>query len=123
MNRSFSLFLLVLYVAVLLRPVYPLADYLMHREQIVQQYCENKNKPAMHCNGKCHLMKEMKKATEETPRNHATPVVLENLLPHFAASQLVFGEQFAVQPFIPSFVYQASFSAAHPLAVFHPPSC
>jgi len=30
--------------------------------------CENKNRPAMHCNGQCQLMKEWKKA--ENSKNH-----------------------------------------------------
>ncbi len=32
--------------------------------------CENKAKPMMHCNGKCHLMKELAKAAEtENPKS------------------------------------------------------
>ena len=42
--------------------------------------CENKAKPMMHCNGKCHLMKELAKAAEnEKPtssdKKGYTPVV------------------------------------------------
>lgn len=35
---------------------------------IANELCVNKDKPKMHCNGKCHLMKELaKKAAEENP--------------------------------------------------------
>lgn len=34
--------------------------YLLNKEFITAKYCENKNKPKMHCNGKCHLNKQLK---------------------------------------------------------------
>jgi hypothetical protein len=42
--------------------------------------CENKAKPMMHCNGKCHLMKELAKANENgksdsSDKKGYTPVV------------------------------------------------
>lgn len=31
---------------------------------ITQKLCVNKNKPQLHCNGKCYLSKQLKKAAE-----------------------------------------------------------
>jgi len=39
-------------------------DYLINYEYISKVLCVNKEKPMMHCNGKCHLMKELAKAAE-----------------------------------------------------------
>jgi hypothetical protein len=36
-----------------------LADYAMNRSYIANVLCENKSKPAMHCNGKCYLSKKL----------------------------------------------------------------
>ena len=33
--------------------------------------CENKNKPALQCHGKCHLQKELKKTAEEESKNNS----------------------------------------------------
>jgi len=38
-----------------------MADYIINYKHISHDLCENKDKPEMHCNGKCHLKKEIKK--------------------------------------------------------------
>lgn len=59
-------FLLALFM--LLKPVFPVIDYIVNYEYISKVLCVNKAKPKMKCNGKCHLMKELAKASEnETP--------------------------------------------------------
>lgn len=56
------LFLLALFM--LLKPVLPVVDYVVNYEYISTVLCENKAKPKMECNGKCHLMKELAKTSE-----------------------------------------------------------
>lgn len=54
------------------RPLIPLAEYAVSYNYIVNTLCVNKSKPELHCNGKCHLSKELAKAnsdTESTPFN------------------------------------------------------
>ena len=48
----------------LLKPILPVVEYAMNYEYISKVLCVNKAKPMMHCNGKCHLMKELAKASE-----------------------------------------------------------
>jgi hypothetical protein len=38
-----------------------LADYALNKEYIARTLCVNKAKPAMHCNGQCHLRKQLQK--------------------------------------------------------------
>ncbi|HHH54434.1 MAG TPA: hypothetical protein ENK91_12305 [Bacteroidetes bacterium] len=47
----------------------------MHKKYYAEVLCENKDKPMMHCNGKCHLKKEIKEA-ERTAENPNNPVPL-----------------------------------------------
>ncbi len=56
------IFLLALFM--LLKPVLPVLDYVVNYEYISTVLCENKAKPKMQCNGKCHLMKELAKTSE-----------------------------------------------------------
>ncbi len=56
------LFLLALFM--LLKPVLPVLEYVVNYEYISKVLCENKAKPKMKCNGKCHLMKELAKTSE-----------------------------------------------------------
>jgi hypothetical protein len=37
-------------------------DYQLNKARITAQYCVNKARPQMHCNGKCHLAKQLRKA-------------------------------------------------------------
>lgn len=55
-------FLLALFM--FLKPVFPVIDYVVNYEYIAKVLCVNKEKPKMQCNGKCQLMKELAKASE-----------------------------------------------------------
>lgn len=46
------------------RPVLPVLDYIINYDYISAELCENKAKPEMHCNGKCHLKKQLAKASD-----------------------------------------------------------
>jgi len=51
-----------------MKPILPVLEYVLNYDYIVKELCENKAKPEMKCNGKCHLMKELAKASEnDTP--------------------------------------------------------
>lgn len=54
----------ILIIAIFLKPIFPVIEYVVNYEYISKVLCENKAKPMMHCNGKCHLMKELAKAAE-----------------------------------------------------------
>jgi hypothetical protein len=38
--------------------------YVMNEHSITDKYCVNKDKPQMHCNGKCHLKKQLDKTEQ-----------------------------------------------------------
>ena len=69
-----------------------LAWYQVNKTYIDQKLCENRNKPKMHCNGKCQLRKKMQQLDQESPSNSSVPVktdkiaILEFLLPENQAS-------------------------------------
>jgi hypothetical protein len=41
-------------------------SYLKNKDYISTVLCENKNKPQMHCEGKCHLKKQLDKEEQNT---------------------------------------------------------
>ena len=55
---------IILALFILFKPVFPVIDYAFNYDYISKVLCVNKNKPEMKCNGKCHLMKELAKASE-----------------------------------------------------------
>ena len=54
----------------LIKPIFPVVEYVVNYEYISKVLCENKAKPKLKCNGKCHLMKELAKASDaENPKS------------------------------------------------------
>ena len=37
-------------------------DYQLNKARITEQFCVNKARPQLHCNGKCHLASQLRKA-------------------------------------------------------------
>lgn len=58
----------ILALLMLLKPIIPVVEYVVFYDYIKTELCENKSKPELKCNGKCHLMKQMANATD-TPEN------------------------------------------------------
>jgi hypothetical protein len=59
--------LLAMYILNPFRFTVPYLDYTIHYKYISTVLCENKDKPMMHCNGKCYLKKQLSQAsTQET---------------------------------------------------------
>ncbi|MBK9511602.1 MAG: hypothetical protein IPO04_20235 [Cytophagaceae bacterium] len=56
--------LIALAIKLLMAPAIFL-DYQLRKDFIVKNYCVNKNRPEMHCDGKCYLAKQLKKAQEK----------------------------------------------------------
>jgi hypothetical protein len=56
--------LLLVALALFLKPVFPVIDYVVNYHYISTVLCENKYKPKLNCCGKCHLKKELAKASE-----------------------------------------------------------
>lgn len=46
------------------------AYYQINKKEIADKLCVNKNKPMMHCDGKCYLGKQLKKAEENEKRQN-----------------------------------------------------
>lgn len=56
---------LIIALVMFLRPILPVADYIVNYEYISKVLCENRQKPELQCNGKCQLMKNLAKAAED----------------------------------------------------------
>ncbi|PJJ59328.1 hypothetical protein [Hymenobacter chitinivorans] len=98
-------------------------DYQLHKERITELFCVNKDKPKLHCNGKCHLAKKLRQATSsesKAPAGGFAKVKYDAVLPLRA---LVVGP--AIWPAAPTRFGRLAavsycFSPAH--SIFHPPS-
>lgn len=62
MTRFLAFFLTALMLLQTLGQEVLVVDYQLHKARITEQYCVNKARPQLHCNGKCHLAKQLRKA-------------------------------------------------------------
>jgi hypothetical protein len=98
-----------------------IANYELNKDYISKVLCENRNKPMMHCNGKCQLKKQLDKEEkqEQSPTN---PLKEKNEVQFFQNSKSAF-------PYLSSsfLTDRISFSNSyisdkHLLSIFHPPT-
>jgi len=94
------------------------ADYVMEKKAYLQ-YCENKDKPGMHCEGKCVLSKKMAKL--QLP---ATPTEPTIKIPEWPPFQLV--KELCLPSVTINFIahhtsYMQAYSFLFTAIPFHPP--
>lgn len=106
----------------LFRPVFPVLNYIMHYDYIKKELCENKDKPELHCNGKCHLKKELAKASNENPPASQDSNVKMSLELVFLESIPEFNfKTFLIEiPQVSDF-YSRLYFRLHSTSIFHPP--
>jgi hypothetical protein len=117
--RPIAVFLLI---SLLLANCSSLCVYMgfeLNRAYIATSLCVNKDKPEMHCNGKCYLMKKLKQAQEKEQKQERqaqkTPIQDALLVSSLKFERYAFAEV----------VFHIPFSTGMPesikKSIFHPP--
>jgi hypothetical protein len=102
------------------RPIL-LVDYLVNIE-VYKKNCINKAKPKLQCNGKCQMLKKMKKQESQSDSNGPAPKFnqsdyLLSSRSYFPSIDLKKGVNSNVFPTI-----EISFVSSFASSIFHPPS-
>ena len=102
--------------------------YKLDQTRIAKEKCENKDKPAMKCNGKCYLAKQLKKLEAEELKNASSkkhnPFTGKIELQSCTILQIepsVFSS-FISEPKKHFYMYASLHSKEHLSAIFHPPT-
>lgn len=74
-RRYIALFLLITLCAKVLIVPCILLDFEVRKAYIISNFCENKNRPALHCDGKCYLAKRLRAAQEREEQSKTEEVV------------------------------------------------
>lgn len=53
----------------LVKPLWPIAEYVMNYNYIKNVLCENRDKPMLNCDGKCYLAKQLAKESKQDQEN------------------------------------------------------
>lgn len=83
MLRSFTaIFLLLALTSSQFSRLFIYAGFELNQNYISSTLCENRNKPELHCNGKCYLMKKLEQA-EEKEKKQAQEAQKKNFQDHY----------------------------------------
>jgi hypothetical protein len=121
--RSFALFLAVLLLLQTFSRELVVLDYQVHKERITELFCVNKDKPALQCNGKCHLAKQLRKSSSsesKAPAAGFAKIKYEVVVPF--SFRLVVPLTNWLQPLRFAVVATVPYTSAHVYGVFHPPA-
>lgn len=62
-------FIPLLAVVMLLKPLWPVVEYVVNYDYIIENLCENRDKPMLNCDGKCFLAKQLAKEMDKKEKN------------------------------------------------------
>lgn len=102
-------------------PVVMYASYYANKDYVAGMLCENRDRPAMHCEGKCFLNKQLRKAGEEKHPEHNSAKIIEVCVYVEPASN-----QQQQLPVVPPSIQYPAFHPGHyaynyHYSCFHPP--
>lgn len=95
------------------------AGFELNRNYIASTLCENRDKPQLHCNGKCYLMKKLKQAEEKEKNQNR-----ESQKNHFQEALITQKTKFTFQSQLLKVLYAEELPFAlprHSSVIFHPP--
>lgn len=109
-----------------LKPVFPVFEYAVNYNYIANELCVNKAKPEMKCNGKCHLMKELAKASDnDNP-------ISQDKKTHHQEIEVLFLEKIIAFCFSPIYSFEGKnkintdycnlYFSENTFSIFHPPT-
>lgn len=104
----------------MVRPIMPVFEYLVNEDYIAEFLCVNKDKPEMHCNGKCYLAQMLKKQQEERGKNLPSINLKEYPIGFVDILQLHVLPYTAPKKSLPSMVIKSP--RGYQGRIFHPPN-
>jgi hypothetical protein len=91
-------------------------DFNYNQAHIIKEYCVNKNKPELHCNGQCYLRKKLKQAEEKEQKQS-----LKAQEQTFPRNESYAFNRFFFERTILLINYQAKTLSSNLGSIFHPP--
>lgn len=121
MIKVCAIILTAVFTFILVKPVIPYLDYVIRKDLIIEKFCVNKAKPEMHCNGKCHLEKQVRKEADDSqdhspfqPQNNKEETI--KYLPSEKTEQ-----KLLLVRKLTKTAYRISYSFNYAPSIFHPP--
>jgi len=122
-KQLITVFMMVIWLCQLSGRYLVMFEFYLNQEYVAQNLCVNRDKPQLHCNGKCHLRKQLneeEKRDQDNPERRA-----EN------KSEIFYHPSFAIAAITPAYtllnrIYNNPACIGTPVdqafTIFHPPA-
>lgn len=106
-----------------LSPWGTIAYFKLNRKYIAKVLCENRNRPQIHCNGKCYLAKKLKQQQEKQDKETSEKVHNTPVIQLFTPASYTYSFESAVVTFLEPvrFYHQLLFYTAPVAELLRPP--
>ncbi len=94
---------------------------MLNRSYIAKNLCVNRDKPLMHCNGKCYLSKKLKTQEKQDQQAPVSKNEKFDIIPFFVPKPFLL-ENIISDLKLKFFLKDESSVFSFPQAIFHPPS-
>ena len=114
--------LTVIFAFMLIKPAIPFMEYLARKDFIIENFCINRNKKEMKCNGKCHLKEQVRKEASQSSDDKAPfqPQKERRELTDYLIGQKLTARTLPFRKLLKA-MYSMDYSFQFIPSIFHPP--
>lgn len=120
--NAISVFLLLMYGMVLMKPFFPYLEYQANREFIAEVLCLNKSRPQMACEGKCHLNKRIQDFSESDKDTPQTQTAEEEAERFLCPEEVNVAKYYLIRNVSEQIPYLNFYQHHLLISIFHPPN-
>lgn len=121
MKNTVAIFILIGFFIQTFSGLVIFTDYLLNMESITNRFCENKSKPKLKCNGKCHLTKQLKEQEKKENQTNSNKKWVDVSLFYENAEIII--SNLIVSCCCSNSVYLDRKTTIVNNSIFHPPAC
>jgi hypothetical protein len=117
--------ILLVALTMMVKPLWPIMEYVNNYDYISNVLCENKDKPQLQCNGKCYLAKLLEQEQNDQDKNpfgeQRSKAEVQHVVYFESMSQIDLGRQTTIATKNSTFYYQGMIVLLLTADITHPP--
>ncbi len=103
------------------KPLWPVVEYVVNYDYIVNELCENRAKPESHCNGKCYLAKQLGEESQKEKNPFSNNSELQHFIINEAIAEFTFPQRAAFVEAVKITFSAEIFHSQYLSKILHPP--
>ncbi|HRX29554.1 MAG TPA: hypothetical protein P5235_09210 [Saprospiraceae bacterium] len=121
MNKLLSIILAFLIFSLSIRDLFTYSYFVINQDFIVENFCINKDKPQLMCNGSCYLNKNLKDNQDTTDKIPNPIKEKKSTIEYLGIENLLWKTEIKIDDHSPILEKENFFSYNYLSEIFHPP--